>query len=243
MLERGHIQRNSNGDPVRAIGCCVDVSEIKRLTDLLAETQSSAEMGGWEYSYSTRELTWTEEMFRIYETTPAEFVVSWDSMLAQCTPESPERYYEAVARAESRRRATRHRTRNHHAQRAANLGTDDRPSRDARRQAVSCIRLPAEYSGAEALADRARNQHRVAETVDEHGEHARLALGQGAGTCSNSPIWMARKASARDLSRIEGACCGAVHPEDRVAATRAIEHAFSHQDRGTRGISAPGERR
>ncbi len=101
MLERGHIQRTSNGDPVRAIGCCVDVSEIKRLTDLLAETQSSAQMGGWEYSHVTRELTWTEEMFRIYETTPAEFVVSWDSMLGQCTPESLERYYEAVARAES----------------------------------------------------------------------------------------------------------------------------------------------
>ena len=27
-------------------------------------------MGGWEYSYSTLELTWTEEMFRIFETTP-----------------------------------------------------------------------------------------------------------------------------------------------------------------------------
>ena len=39
MLERGLIQRNATGDPVRAIGCCVDVSEIKRFTDLLAETQ------------------------------------------------------------------------------------------------------------------------------------------------------------------------------------------------------------
>jgi len=30
ILERGLIQRNAAGDPVRAIGCCVDVSEIKR---------------------------------------------------------------------------------------------------------------------------------------------------------------------------------------------------------------------
>ena len=70
FLERGLIQRNVGGDPVRAVGCCVDVSEIKRLTDLLAETQRSAKMGGWEYSYATRELTWTEEMYRIYETAP-----------------------------------------------------------------------------------------------------------------------------------------------------------------------------
>ena len=101
MLERGLIQRNAGGDPLRAIGCCVDVSEIKRLTDLLAETQSAAKMGGWEYSYSTRELTWTDEMFRIFETTPADFIVSWESMLAQCTPESRQRFHEASVHAES----------------------------------------------------------------------------------------------------------------------------------------------
>lgn len=101
ILERGLIQRNADGDPVRAIGCCVDVSEIKRLTDILDETQRAAKMGGWEYSYVTRELTWTEEMFRIYETTPAEFALSWDSMLARCTPESRQRFSEACARAEA----------------------------------------------------------------------------------------------------------------------------------------------
>ena len=146
MLERGHIQRNSNGDPVRAIGCCVDVSEIKRLTDLLAETQSSAQMGGWEYSHVTRELTWTEEMFRIYETTPAEFVVSWDSMLGQCTPESLRALLRSSGARRIGRRAARHRARDHDAQRAANLGTDDRPHRDARRQTVPRVRFPAEHS-------------------------------------------------------------------------------------------------
>ena len=101
MLERGLIQRNSAGDPMRAIGCCVDVSEIKRLTDLLGEAQRTAKMGGWEYSYSTLELTWTDEMFRIFETTPAKFTVSWDAMLAQCTPESRERFHNAWRRADT----------------------------------------------------------------------------------------------------------------------------------------------
>jgi PAS domain S-box-containing protein len=98
ILERGLIQRNGSGDPVRAIGCCVDVSEIKRVTDLLAETQSTAKMGGWEYSFVSRELTWTDEMYRIYETSPKEFAVSWDSMLAHCTPESLQRFQEACDR-------------------------------------------------------------------------------------------------------------------------------------------------
>jgi len=101
MLERGLIQRNANGDPVRAIGCCVDVSEIKRLTDLLGEAERTAQIGGWEYSHSTLELTWTDELFRIYETTPGECQVSWESVLAQCTPESRQHFHEAWRHAES----------------------------------------------------------------------------------------------------------------------------------------------
>jgi PAS domain S-box-containing protein len=101
MLERGLVQRAANGDPIRAIGCAVDVSEIKRLTDLLAETQRAAKMGGWEYSYSTHELEWTEEMFRIFETNPEDFTVSWDSMLAQCTPDSRQRLKVALGAAET----------------------------------------------------------------------------------------------------------------------------------------------
>jgi PAS domain S-box-containing protein len=101
VVERGLIQRSPSGEPVRAIGCVVDVSEIKRLTDLLAEAQRVAQIGGWEYSYATHELEWTEEMFRIYETTPKDFVVSWHSMMAQCPPDSRARVTEAIERAES----------------------------------------------------------------------------------------------------------------------------------------------
>jgi PAS domain S-box-containing protein len=100
ILERSLVQRNAGGDPVRVIGCCVDVSEIKRVNDLLAETQRTAKMGGWEYSYAMRELTWTDEMFRIYEANPREFTVSWDSMLAQCTPESLQRFRDAFDQSE-----------------------------------------------------------------------------------------------------------------------------------------------
>jgi PAS domain S-box-containing protein len=101
ILERGLVQRNAAGDPLRAIGCCVDVSEIRRVTDLLAETQRTAQMGGWEYSYVTRELTWTDEMYRIYETSPAEFSVSCESMFALCTADSMQRFRGACDRCEA----------------------------------------------------------------------------------------------------------------------------------------------
>jgi PAS domain S-box-containing protein len=102
MLERALIQRSPEGDAVRAIGCCVDVSEIKRLTDLLAETQRAAAVGGWEYNYALGELTWTDETFRIYETQPGDFAVTWDAMLERCKPESRLRMSEACRVAEER---------------------------------------------------------------------------------------------------------------------------------------------
>src|SRR6202034_331385 len=99
ILDRALVQRNAAGDPVRVIGCCVDVSEIKRLTDILEETQRIAMIGGWEYSYATEELTWTEEMYRIFGTKRGEFELTWESMLAQCVPESRERFGEAAQNA------------------------------------------------------------------------------------------------------------------------------------------------
>jgi PAS domain S-box-containing protein len=101
ILDRSLVQRNAAGDPVRVIGCCVDVSEIKRLTDILEETQRIAKIGGWEYSYATQELTWTAEMYRIFGAKRGDFQLTWESMLAQCVPESREQFREACQRAEA----------------------------------------------------------------------------------------------------------------------------------------------
>ena len=101
ILERGLIQRDAEGDPVRAIGCCVDVTEIKRVTDLLAETQRIARMGGWEYSYATCEMTWTDEMYTIYCADRDSFAVSWHTMLAQFIPDSRLRFRDACNQIEA----------------------------------------------------------------------------------------------------------------------------------------------
>jgi two-component system sensor kinase FixL len=101
ILERGLIQRNATGDPVRAIGCCVDVSEIKRLTDILGETQRVAKTGGWEYSYATHSLTWTDEMYRIFGADPRNFTPVRDTLLARCVPESARQFRDACTQAEA----------------------------------------------------------------------------------------------------------------------------------------------
>ena len=96
VIERGLVQRSSSGEPLRAIGCCVDVSEIKSLTELLADAQRVAKIGGWDYNYATHELQWTDETYRIFETTAQQFAVTWNSMLSRCPSESKERLNEAI---------------------------------------------------------------------------------------------------------------------------------------------------
>ena len=228
MLERGHIQRNSNGDPVRAIGCCVDVSEIKRLTDLLAETQSAAQMGGWEYSHPTRELTWTEEMFRIYETTPADFTVSWDSMLEQCTPESLERYYAAIARAESgdghldleleiitlkgRRIWVRM------------IGHLERLDGKLFREFGSLQNIQAQKLSQIALETNTEWLKLSMNMANIHGWRWDKARDVLEFANRRRP----GEASARGLPGLKESLVR-MHPDDRLAATRAIKHAFSHR--------------
>jgi PAS domain S-box-containing protein len=99
ILERGLIQRNAAGDPVRAIGTCVDISEIRRLTYILAESQRTAKIGGWEYNFLTEQVAWTEELFRIFEANPAQPPPSPQTMMGQCAPESAERLLGALAQA------------------------------------------------------------------------------------------------------------------------------------------------
>ena len=100
MLERAIVQRGPGGEAIRAIGCAVDISESKRLADLLEEIQRSAMMGGWEYSYSAHELEWTDEMYSIFETTRDEFRASRGAVLERCTPESRQRLMAATTDAE-----------------------------------------------------------------------------------------------------------------------------------------------
>jgi len=44
-----------------------DISENKKYRNLLQETQTTANVGGWEYDTINRELAWTDEVYNIFE--------------------------------------------------------------------------------------------------------------------------------------------------------------------------------
>lgn len=65
-----------------------DITERKRLALLMAQTQTAARIGGWEMDWVTNQLYFTDETYRIYETTPEQYQPTLETMIQFYTPES-----------------------------------------------------------------------------------------------------------------------------------------------------------
>ena len=73
VSSRQALQRGSDGRPIAIIELNSDITERKRVEEelahvagLLERTEEVSRTGGWEYDVATGELTWTDEVFRIY---------------------------------------------------------------------------------------------------------------------------------------------------------------------------------
>jgi PAS domain S-box-containing protein len=60
---------------------------LRRSESLLREAQSLAEMGSWELNLRSGELTWSDEVYRIFGIDPEQFGASYDAFLAAIHPD------------------------------------------------------------------------------------------------------------------------------------------------------------
>lgn len=65
-----------------------DITERKRQELLFNETASAAHVGGWELDLATRELYWTNETYRLHDTSPEEYTPTGETALSYYTGES-----------------------------------------------------------------------------------------------------------------------------------------------------------
>jgi PAS domain S-box-containing protein len=81
----------------RVVGTGVDVTvrrkaenELRQSQARIAEVQRLARLGSWEWNVAKNQVTWSEELFRIYALDPARHVPSYESFLAMVHPDDRE---------------------------------------------------------------------------------------------------------------------------------------------------------
>jgi diguanylate cyclase (GGDEF)-like protein/PAS domain S-box-containing protein len=100
-------ERDIHGDIVGTIAFGRDITEIKRLAavlqkshDALQEAQRIAHVGSWDVDMVNDRLTWSDEIFRIWEIDKTQFKADFAAFLETVHPEDRERvnrvYHESV---------------------------------------------------------------------------------------------------------------------------------------------------
>ncbi len=95
VSSRQALQRGADGRPSAIIALNSDITERKRaeeelahIAGLLERTEEVSKTGGWEYDVATDQLTWTDEVYRIYGVDPASDPTEVTQAIAAYDPES-----------------------------------------------------------------------------------------------------------------------------------------------------------
>ncbi len=72
--------RRPDGELLGVLACARDVTELHRARTLLAEAQTIAGLGSWEFDIAGCQLVWSEQTYRIFGVDPAHFQVCEDDV-------------------------------------------------------------------------------------------------------------------------------------------------------------------
>ncbi|RUQ37878.1 MAG: PAS domain S-box protein [Candidatus Competibacteraceae bacterium] len=86
ILSRGILVRDETGHPKRLVGTHMDISERRQMERDLSEAQRIAQVGYWRYEPSTNRLSWSDEVYRIFELNPMTFGTTYEFYLGMIYP-------------------------------------------------------------------------------------------------------------------------------------------------------------
>jgi diguanylate cyclase (GGDEF)-like protein/PAS domain S-box-containing protein len=102
-LASGRVVEWQGGQAKRMIGMHLDINERKIneeslvvTSQLLNQSQQVARVGGWQLELSSGKLFWTEETYRIHDTSPEEFDPTVDAGVSYFLPDSQTRISSAL---------------------------------------------------------------------------------------------------------------------------------------------------
>jgi PAS domain S-box-containing protein len=72
----------------RIAGIAEDITHLKQQLALMAQTEAMGNIGGWELDFLTNRLWWSDETYRLHETTPELYSPTVDTAVNFYTPES-----------------------------------------------------------------------------------------------------------------------------------------------------------
>ncbi|MEB3358157.1 MAG: PAS domain-containing protein [Synechococcales bacterium] len=105
------IEWDTAGQPLRMVGCHVDISRLKQTEAQLQKSETHlrlaqriSQLGSWEFDVVTGEISWSDEVFRIFGRDPALGTPSFDELQQQFHPDDRDFHQQTVERAI----ATRH---------------------------------------------------------------------------------------------------------------------------------------
>jgi PAS domain S-box-containing protein len=85
---------DSNGQPAYAIGQVQDITERKRGEESiresgrqLAEAQKLAQIGSWQWSLETGEVSWSDELYRVFGLDPGKDLATYSKFFEQVHPD------------------------------------------------------------------------------------------------------------------------------------------------------------
>lgn len=77
--------------------------ELARANANLAEAQELAHMGSWEWDIASNRITWSDELYRLYELEPQSVEIDFDTYVERIHPDDRERIQQAVREAAAAR--------------------------------------------------------------------------------------------------------------------------------------------
>jgi PAS domain S-box-containing protein len=100
------LHRDAQGRPVRVLESNTDITERKRMTEALCETEErtrfsleAAGVGTWEWNLTTGNVHWSENMEKVYGQAHGSFRGSFESFLQNVHPDDRERIPQLVQQA------------------------------------------------------------------------------------------------------------------------------------------------